>query len=113
MSAASLARTARVQGIPAPGADGRWRLIVVEGGGEVGHMPLQPEHQRQIGQFMFIAEYYLRLAQPAERETTETLGMTKDDFLPGVPLTENTRRLTPIGRTYPPLRFALPPSRRY
>jgi hypothetical protein len=60
-------------------------------------MPLQPEHQRQIGQFMFIAEYYLRFAQPAERETTETLGMTKDDFLPGVPLTANTCRLTPIG----------------
>jgi hypothetical protein len=60
-------------------------------------MPLPPEHQRQIAQFMFIAEHYLQLAEPAERESIETLGMTKDDFLPGSPLTEMTQRLTPIG----------------
>ncbi len=60
-------------------------------------MPLPPEHQRQIAQFLFIAQHYLQLAEPAERETRETLGMTKDDFLPGVPLTERTRHLIAIG----------------
>jgi len=60
-------------------------------------VPLPAEHQRQIAQFMFIVEYYLSLAAPAQLETTETLGMTKDDFMPGIPLTDRGRELTRIG----------------
>ena len=59
-------------------------------------MPLPVEHQRQIAQFMFIVEHYLTLAAPAQDEGTETFGMTKDDFMPGIPLTDRSRHLTRV-----------------
>lgn len=60
-------------------------------------MPLSPEHQRQIAQFMFVVEHYLALAASAQDETTETFGMAKDDFMPGMPLTERREHLIRIG----------------
>ena len=60
-------------------------------------MPLAPDHERQIAQFLLIAEEYLRLSAAARDEREETLGMTKLSFLPGEILTEKDRRLAVIG----------------
>src|SRR5215470_14998392 len=46
---------------------------------------------------MLIAEEYLKLASPAQGEVTETLGMTKESFMPGAAVTENIRELTIVG----------------
>ena len=60
-------------------------------------MTFTDAHKRQIAQFMVIVQHYLDLASPAKAEREETLGMTKDSYLPGATATESTRQLTIIG----------------